>query len=282
MARSMTAFARVEQGDVVWEMRSVNHRYLDVTFSMPDSLRHLESDLKGYLKGRVFRGKLESSLKINNTALAPQVSVNEELVTQLKEALDRITHLTNIGAESNAIDLMRWPNVLTTSHDTENLTEDIRSGFTAATEQLVAMRAREGDELAGLMETRLDDMAGIVQDLRETAPTIAQSRHDKLVKRLEELNIKADPARLEQELVILAQKLDVMEELDRLSTHMAETRRSLNLEQPVGRRLDFLMQELNREANTLSSKSTTGQTTLHTVDLKVAIEQVREQVQNIE
>ncbi len=282
MARSMTAFARVEQGDVVWEMRSVNHRYLDVTFSMPDSLRHLESDLKGYLKGRVFRGKLESSLKINNTALAPQVSVNEELVTQLKEALDRITHLTNIGAESNAIDLMRWPNVLTTSHDTENLTEDIRSGFAAATEQLVAMRAREGDELAGLMETRLDDMAGIVQDLREAAPTIAQSRHDKLVKRLEELNIKADPARLEQELVILAQKLDVMEELDRLSTHMAETRRSLNLEQPVGRRLDFLMQELNREANTLSSKSTTGQTTLHTIDLKVAIEQVREQVQNIE
>ena len=282
MAKSMTAFARVEQGAVVWEIRSVNHRYLDVTFGMPDSLRHLEGDLKGCLKGRVFRGKLECFLKINNTALAPQVSVNEELVIQLKDALYQIAHLTHLKAESNAIDLMRWPNVLTTSRDTENLTEDVRSGFAAATEQLVAMRTREGDELAGLMETRLDDMASIVQDLREAAPAIAQSQHDKLVQRLEELNIKADPARLEQELVILARKLDVMEELDRLSAHIAETRRSLNLEKPVGRRLDFLMQELNREANTLSSKSTAGQTTLHTVDLKVAIEQVREQVQNIE
>jgi uncharacterized protein (TIGR00255 family) len=278
----MTAFARAELGCVVWEIRSVNHRYLDVSFRLPDNFRRLEAELKSTFKNRVHRGKLECNLNVKAAALNAGLSVNEELVSELKRAMTRVSELSGLEANSDALALMRWPDVLVNTEVSEELDGDVLNCFEAAVVALTAMREREGQELSDLIETRLKDVESIVCDVTDAAPRIEAAQHEKLLGRLEKLNVESDPARLEQELVILAQKHDVMEELDRLTTHVTEVRRNLNSTEPVGRRLDFLMQELNREANTLSSKAMVSETTLHAVDLKVAIEQMREQVQNIE
>ena len=282
MTRSMTAFGRAERGAAVWEIRSVNHRYLDVSYRMQDNLRHLEPELKNAFKGQVHRGKLECVLRIRSGELATKLTVNEALIEQLTAAMARVKAVSGIEEEGDLLSLIRWPDLLVAEEDTDHLSSDIQVAFSEAVSRLVEMREREGAELAGLIEARLIEAEKTVTGLRVSAPDVAQAQHDRVRKRLDDLGIEADPGRLEQELVIQAQKLDVMEELDRLDTHIAEVRRSLDSSEPVGRRLDFLMQELNREANTLSSKAQSSDTTLHAVDLKVLIEQMREQVQNIE
>ncbi len=282
MTRSMTAFARAEHGAATWEIRSVNHRYLDVSFKMPDNLRHMETDLKASFKDLVHRGKVECQLRINASELQSTLIINEELLAALTEALGKVQALTGMSNQGDALSLLKWPDVMRTETSDDALVEDVRRCFKQAVTQMTDMRAREGAELAGMIETRLRDIEATVMALREEIPGIIQSQQEKLRKRLDDIKVEADPLRLEQELVMLAQKQDVDEELDRLATHVIEVRRNLGLQEPVGRRLDFLMQELNREANTLSSKASAASTTSRAVDLKVFIEQMREQIQNIE
>jgi uncharacterized protein (TIGR00255 family) len=278
----MTAFARTEHGAAVWELRSVNHRYLDTSFRMPENFRYLETELKRNFKDQIHRGKIECSLKINAAELKTRFVINEPLVTEVSEALTRVQDLSGVESRGDALTLLRWPEVLSTEEVSDELLSDIEQAFTAAVSQLAEMRDREGQELANLIESRLKDIEETVRHLRTEVPAITAHQHERLIKRLEDIDIEVDPGRLEQELVILTQKLDVAEELDRLLTHVAEVRRNLNRQEPVGRRLDFLMQELNREANTLSSKASASTTTMRAVDLKVVIEQMREQIQNIE
>lgn len=282
MTRSMTAFARAEVDAAVWEIRSVNHRYLDVSFRMPENFRRLEVELKACLKNRVYRGKIECTLNVKPEAYRRAISVNEELIKELTNAITRISELSQLPASGDALALMRWPDVLVTAESSEELDKDMLMCFDAAVVALVNMREREGSELAGLIEQRLRDIEKTITIVKEEAPGIEERQREKLLSRLEKIDVAADPGRVETELVMLAQKHDVMEELDRLATHVAEVRRNLAQTEPVGRRLDFLMQELNREANTLSSKAQVSETTLQAVDLKVVIEQMREQIQNIE
>ena len=282
MTKSMTAFGRADHGAATWEIRSVNHRYLDVSFRLPESQRHLESTFKEAFKDKVHRGKLECTLKINSAELETEMTVNEPLLRDLNTALSKVSELTNTELHGDAYALLRWPDLLQVRENTEELGEDVSLAFTAAVDELVSMRGREGAGLAAVIKARLTEIDNIIAGLHEQAPIIQATQYEKLTKRISDLNVDVDPGRLEQELVILAQKLDVMEELDRLATHVNEVRRNLDLLEPVGRRLDFLMQELNREANTISSKAAVSTTTLHAVDLKVVIEQMREQIQNIE
>ncbi|MDA9679849.1 YicC family protein [Gammaproteobacteria bacterium] len=282
MTRSMTAFSRHEHGAAVWEIRSVNHRYLDVSFRMPENLRHLETELKSQFKDKVQRGKIECSLKVNASELTTQFSLNQKLVQDLHFAMGQVAEITGIEDRGDILSLLRWPNVLVTEESGDETIIEARQGFTVAVDQLVEMREREGKELAGLLDCRLIDIEATVEKLREETPAIIEHQHARLLKRLSDIDIEVEPGRVEQELVSLAQKLDVAEELDRLVTHVLEVRRNLKADEPVGRRLDFLMQELNREANTLSSKAAATSTTMQAVDLKVSIEQMREQIQNIE
>ena len=282
MIRSMTAFSRHEHGAAVWEIRSVNHRYLDVSFRMPEKLRHLETELKSQFKDKVQRGKIECSLKVNAGELKTRISINQDLVQDLHFAMGQVVEITGMEDRGDILSLLRWPDVLTTEESGDELIIDARRSFTLAVDQLVEMREREGKELAGLLDRRLIDIETTVEKLREETPAIIAHQHERLLKRLGDIDVEVEPGRVEQELVILAQKLDVAEELDRLVTHVLEVRRNLKADEPVGRRLDFLMQELNREANTLSSKAAATSTTMQAVDLKVSIEQMREQIQNIE
>ena len=282
MIRSMTAFSRHEYGAAVWEIRSVNHRYLDVSFRMPEKLRHLETDLKSQFKDKVQRGKIECSLKINAGELKTRVSINQDLVQDLDQAMSQVAAITGMEDRGDILSLLRWPDVLTIEESGDELITEAQQSFTLAVDQLVEMREREGKELASLLDSRLVDIETTVEKLREETPAIIAHQHEKLLKRLDDIDVEVEQGRVEQELVILAQKLDVTEELDRLVTHVLEVRRNLEADEPVGRRLDFLMQELNREANTLSSKAAAASTTMQAVDLKVSIEQMREQIQNIE
>ena len=282
MIRSMTAFSRHEHGAAVWEIRSVNHRYLDVSVRMPEKLRHLETELKSQFKDKVQRGKIECSLKVNPGELKTRISINQDLVQDLHLAMGQVAEITGMEDRGDILSLLRWPDVLTTEESGDELIMDAQQSFTLAVDQLVEMREREGRELARLLDRRLIDIETTVEKLREETPAIITHQHERLLKRLGDIDVEVEPGRVEQELVILAQKLDVAEELDRLVTHVLEVRRNLKADEPVGRRLDFLMQELNREANTLSSKAAATSTTMQAVDLKVSIEQMREQIQNIE
>lgn len=278
----MTAFARAEHGAAIWEIRSVNHRYLDVNFRLQDNMKHLEGEFRNISKGEVHRGKLECTLKIKSEEVATALTLNTALIEELKEAMGKVQELTGLEDKGDALSLLRWPDVMTAKDDTDGLAEDVCTAYQLAIEQLVEMRKREGQELADVIESKLKEVEITVNEVRKSAPDILASLQTRLKAKLDDLGVEVDPGRLEQEFVIQAQKLDVMEELDRLDTHIAEVRRSLASSEPVGRRLDFLMQELNREANTLSSKAQSSDTTLSAVDLKVLIEQMREQVQNIE
>ncbi|MCH7741822.1 MAG: YicC family protein [Proteobacteria bacterium] len=283
MAKSMTAFARVEADNISWEIRSVNQRYLDVTFRMPDVYRVLEIQLKNSLRQQLHRGKLDCVLRVHQEQSQVSLVINEELVSSLRTAADRIDALTGNDSQINALDLLRWPGaILDDNLDSETEQVSIIETFNDAVTSLVEMRQREGDELKNIVLAQLGELAGVVDQVRLEAPSIAKHQRNKLQDRLLQFKADLDEGRLEQELVYLAQKSDIMEELDRLDTHMGEVRNTLDQAGPIGRRLDFLMQELNREANTLSSKASVANTSLQTVDLKVIIEQMREQIQNLE
>ncbi|RMF19669.1 MAG: YicC family protein [Gammaproteobacteria bacterium] len=287
MIKSMTAWARAEVsselGTATWEMRSVNHRYLEPVLRLPEGMRDLEPVLRERLRGALKRGKVECMLRWQPDASAQSLEVNMDVVENLNRAIHQVHRILDNPAHISALDILAWPGALKTEEqDADEVKAQVMEAFDAALADLVATRTKEGERIAPMITGRLEKMTEIVARVREIFPQIIERQNQALRERFEELQVEADPARIEQELVILAQKADVAEELDRLDAHIAEVQDVLQRNESVGRRLDFLMQELNREANTLSSKSLVTETTQYAVELKVLIEQMREQVQNIE
>ncbi|MEE8057172.1 MAG: YicC/YloC family endoribonuclease [Pseudomonadales bacterium] len=289
MIRSMTAFARQSSqhdwGSLVWEIRSVNHRYLEHTFKLPESMRQIENNLREKLRTQLSRGKVECSLRLQMqpSGSTSHINIDNDLLSQIITAGEAIQKQLQEPSALNPLQLLQWPGVMSEPNaNNEIISESILAFFQVSLEQLVESREREGAVLQQFIEQRLDTIADITTAVRQQLPAILQAQRQKLHDRLEELKVELDTDRLEQEMVILAQKADVDEELDRLDAHINEVHRVLNKGGICGRRLDFLMQELNREANTLSSKSIVNDTTQAAVELKVLIEQMREQIQNIE
>ncbi|ALP51695.1 hypothetical protein Tel_00250 [Candidatus Tenderia electrophaga] len=288
MILSMTSFARREQatdfGSLRWELRSVNHRYLDVSLRLPDELRGLELKVRERVGQRLKRGKVECSLRFQSAAAeSADVAIDLEAVKRLSKALDEVSHRLSNPARINPVDVINLPGVIQRQEpDLEPLYQAALDLLDDTLDDMVDSRAREGDKLKALIEQRCAILDERVQQVRERLPDLRLALRQKLEQRLGELKEQLDPGRLEQEIALMAQKMDVDEEVDRLSGHVQEVRHILEREEPVGRRLDFLMQELNREANTLASKSVDAEVTRISVDLKVLIEQIREQVQNIE
>lgn len=286
--QSMTAFARREAsfdwGTLSWELRSVNHRYLEAQFRLPETLRHIEMSCRNMARSAIGRGKLDCSLRLQLAETGSgSLVLDEEQALRLIEASRRLRELDDSLGAHSALDLLAWPGVVAqTTVDTDAIAAQAECLFGEAIDELKAMRAREGEALERLICQRLDTITEVVARIREQMPAIIAGLRSRLRERVAEILDSPDPERLEQEIVIQAQKADVAEELDRLDTHVKETRRTLAKGGACGRRLDFLMQEFNREANTLSSKSAASDTTQHAVDLKVLIEQMREQIQNIE
>lgn len=287
MVFSMTAFARASrecpQGRFTWEIRSVNSRYLELHFRLPDAFRDLEPALRERLRQQLSRGKVECALRFQPIQSSERLQVNSAMVHELVRAADEVQALIGPGNAMNVLDVLQWPGVLS-SEDTDSkaLQATALQSFDDCLQQSKDARAREGAELAALIQQRLATMRSIIATVREQMPAALAAQRQQLADKLAALQIQTDPQRLETELVLLAQKADIAEELDRLNTHLQEVERILQGGEPIGRRLDFMMQELNREANTLSSKSLTTGITQAAVDLKVLIEQMREQVQNIE
>ncbi len=284
MTKSMTAFARSESGHISWEIRSVNHRYLEVGLKVPDAFRSLEISLRNKLKARLNRGKIDCQLRIGHSqASEASLSIDEKLLEDLTGALATIIPKLETVAPVNPLEVLKWPGILSEpTEDEESIKRTVVELFDTALAQLIEMRSSEGAELRKIILEKLADLRSIVEQAATEAPIISARQRDKMISKLNDLKIDADPGRIEQELVIMAQKSDVAEELDRLNTHIEEVSATLDSKEAVGRRLDFLMQELNREANTLSSKAVATNTTIQAVELKVAIEQMREQIQNIE
>lgn len=287
MIHSMTAFARAEQagtnGTLSWELRSVNHRYLEPHLRLPENFRDLEGAVREALRNGLSRGKVECTLRFAEDSAGKPLQVDRERAAQLVAAAESVASLIKQPAPLNPLEVLSWPGVLVADGaDPQTLNKTALSLFKQALDELKQSRSREGIELAKLLNERLDSIDDEVAALRELVPQMLATQRQKILDRSAELQAELDPQRLEQELVMLAQKSDVAEELDRLSTHVSEVRRVLKSGGAAGRRLDFLMQELNREANTLGSKAFDTRSTQAAVNLKVLIEQMREQVQNIE
>lgn len=288
MIRSMTAFARGErtgsQGRLAIEIRSVNHRYLDASLRLPEQLRPYETALREALRARIERGKVELSARFSATGAQAALEVDEAKAAAVAGAArDMADRLGDRAGGVDPLELLRWPGVLRETEldgdalgaEVADLTESVLAAF-------VAHRAREGARLAEVVESRLVAVEEIVETVRARADELVSALRGRLRARSAELSAELDPQRLEQEVALLAQKADVAEELDRLDVHVAEIRRTLADDGPAGRRLDFLAQELNREANTLASKASAADVALRAVDLKVLVEQIREQIQNVE
>ena len=286
MISSMTGFARQERsgafGSLVCEIRSVNHRFLDATVRLPESCRTLESELRQKLAGELRRGKVDcalqhrpplaAALQVDDAALAPLLARSQQLAKQLAGQ-----------GQINVLDLLRWPGVLHEAQpDPEALAAAVRELFDGTLESLRAARHREGERLTELIIQRCDALAASIAQVRARLPEVLARVRARLEERLAELGGELNQERIEQEIVLLLHRLDVAEELDRLSGHITEARHTLGSPEAAGRRLDFLLQEFNREANTLASKSQDLETTRVAVEMKVTIEQMREQVQNIE
>ena len=288
MLRSMTAFARQERssawGTIVWELRSVNHRYLEMAVRLPETLRGLESLVRERVAAVLSRGKVECALKLQTgTASLAAVTLNQALVERLLEIAGQVEHVMGPGTGLKLGEVLRWPGVVGEAEpDLDEIKQAILDSLDGALSELIATREREGQRTADLLQQRCEAIRVQVRLVRARRPEVQARWRDKLFNRLADIPAEADPGRLEQELVLIAQRLDVEEELDRLDVHLDEIQAVFARLEPVGRRLDFLMQELNREANTLSSKSADTETTRAAVELKVLIEQMREQVQNLE
>lgn len=288
MVQSMTGFARAEgatdAGVITLELRAVNHRYCEVNPRMPEELRRFEMKVRERITARLSRGKVDCNVRLRtDVATAQAVEVNESFTKSLLATVKQVEDWMHNPGRLSSLAVMSWPGVVQErSPDMDALSEGLSQALETALEQLVEMRADEGARMASLISARLDAVAELVEKVRGRRPEVLRLQKEKMQKRLDELQADVDPQRVEQELVIMAQKLDVDEELDRLESHIAAVRGALEKPEPIGRRLDFLMQEFNREANTLGSKSSDSETTQAAVELKVLIEQMREQVQNIE
>lgn len=288
MPRSMTGFARQESqhawGQLICEVRSVNHRYLEPTLRLSDSVKSLEPQLREMLRKRLGRGKVEVIVAIKmDDSLDSATEFNLELARTVVQMVEKVNALAASPAPVNGLDILQWPGVLHTRElDQKTLEQAALEQFRTTLTQMIENREREGQELGRLIEQRLHGITEEVIKVRQYFPEILAAQEQKLRSRLETMQVEVDPERLTQELVYLAQKSDLAEELDRLEAHLNEVRHTLKQKDPIGRRLDFLMQELNREANTISSKAIASSITQASIEIKVYIEQMREQVQNIE
>ncbi|MFY0664309.1 MAG: YicC family protein [Natronospirillum sp.] len=284
----MTGFARAEQalpgGKLSVEVKSVNHRYLEVFVRLPDSLRFAEALIRDQVRKRLSRGKLEVTVRWQRDAGEQQeLVVQKAALEQLQQALQQVRQAVPDAVMPDALAVLQWPGVLAEADlAPEVLATAIDDTLAEAMNLLRAHRGREGQELVGQIEQRLEHIQAIVTQLRDAYPALQAALGERLRERIERLQADVEPQRLEQEIVMLLQKADIAEELDRLDIHISETRQVLKRKEPVGRRLDFLMQEFNREANTLGSKASSTDYTQAAIDLKVMIEQMREQIQNIE
>ena len=287
MIYSMTAFAHLEikkeWGNAVWEIRSVNQRFLETYFRLPEVFRHLEMGLRERLRNSLTRGKVECSLRVELAqASNNKIALNNDYAEQVIASLKTLQSIAGEG-EINLVDVLRYPGVVDAqSQDLDQITQDLLAGFEQILADFIAMRGREGENLQAIIRQRLDSIAEIAQSVQQQMPEVLQWQKDRLQQRFDELNLQLDPQRLEQEMVLTAQRVDVAEELDRLQLHVKETSSILKKGGAVGRKLDFMMQELNRESNTLASKSINADITNSAVELKVLIEQMREQIQNLE
>ena len=288
MTHSMTAFARVQNqlgaSLFCWELKSVNHRYLDVSFRLPEAFRSLEVSLRNVLRGRVNRGKLECQLKVNDTLGEHQsVLINTGLVKALVNAGAALAASHSIANDLTVSHILAWPGVLEAGQtDIDACGQEIEQLFHDALTQLLAARLVEGNMLKAHVKTRLQLLNDEIIHARAEISLTPGHTREKLLTRLHDLQMDVMDSRIEQEVALMLVRLDVSEELDRLQTHLTEVARTLECDDVAGRRLDFLMQELNREANTLGSKSDSVALTQHAVQMKVLIEQMREQIQNIE
>ena len=288
MVYSMTAFSRQqlehEWGSLTWEIRSVNHRYLEPSVRLPENFRSLENPIRRQLREKLYRGKIECLLRFR-TVEANQIDwqLNLDLISQLTKANLEIN--SNIGGDYklSSLDILKWPGVISDQPiDEEIFNKEAMGLFEKALDDLMVVREREGASLRDAILKRIASIQRIIDSIQAKMPSIILKQKENLLNKLEDIKAEFEPTRLEQEITLLAQKADVDEELDRLNSHLQEAKRVLDSDGQIGRRLDFLMQELNREANTLSSKSIVVETTQSAVELKVLIEQMREQIQNIE
>lgn len=288
MIRSMTGFARRERqgpwGTLVCELRTVNHRYLETSLRLPEELKALDNEVRQAVAAALRRGKVDANVYLKSAAGTQRsLDIDTQLLDQLVARVDQVRGQLKYPAPVSPIELLRWPGVV------REVEVDVRPVLNAALEllrealnELNDTRLREGQRIREMLLTRCLTMRAQVEAVRLRLPEVSKRMRDRIVERITQLGTTIDPERLEQELVLYANKMDVDEELDRLGAHLDEVTSVLGSPEPAGRRLDFLMQELNREANTLSSKSQDSETTRAAVDMKVMIEQMREQVQNVE
>ncbi|WP_117235645.1 YicC/YloC family endoribonuclease [Vibrio maerlii] len=288
MIFSMTAYARKEikgdWGSAVWEIRSVNQRYLETYFRMPEQFRGLEPVLRERFRKRLARGKVECHLRFEtNPAAKSELIINDALAQQVINAANQISGMTGESSRLNPFQIMNWPGVMETpEQDLDTINKELLSAFDQALTDFIEARASEGENMKALIEQRLTAITDEVVKVRARMPEILEWQRERLLNKFEEAKIELEGARVEQELILLAQKSDVAEELDRLDSHVKEATNILKKGGACGRRLDFMMQEFNRESNTLASKSISTDITASGVELKVLIEQMREQIQNIE
>jgi uncharacterized protein (TIGR00255 family) len=289
MIRSMTGFSRIEHqyefGRLSWEMRSVNHRYLDFGLRLPEEFRPLEADIRKCLGQYLSRGKIEVTLRFFETpgSVGSGLELNLEKARELFKIHGEMARLASIEQQVDINQMLKWPGLIEEKRpDPAPLQAAAMDLLVKAAKELQAGREREGEQMANAIRARLKGVADLTTNIRSWLPEIRTALRQRMLERIADLPQPLDPGRIEQEVAILSQKIDVDEELDRLDAHVEEVYRVLGLTEPVGRRLDFLMQEFNRESNTLSSKSVDQRTTQAAVDLKVLIEQMREQVQNVE
>ena len=287
MIRSMTAYARQETkgewGSASWELRSVNQRYLETYIRLPEQFRGLEPVIRERIRARLTRGKVEVNLRFDADPSAQSALVlNEKLAIQLVEAANWVKRQSDEG-QINPVDILRWPGVMSAAEqDLDAISAELLNLLDSAIDDFIAARETEGAALKALIEQRLEGVMAEVTKVRQHMPDVLKWQRERLMTRLEEAQVQLENNRLEQELVMLAQRVDVAEELDRLEAHVKETYNILKKKEAVGRRLDFMMQEFNRESNTLGSKSINADITASAIELKVLIEQMREQIQNIE
>jgi len=287
MIRSMTAYARREVkgewGSASWELRSVNQRYLETYIRMPEQFRSLESVARERIRARLTRGKIECNLRFEpDTRTQTSLLLNEKLAKQLVEAAQWVKMQSDEG-EIDPVDILRWPGVMSAQEqDLDAIAAEIVMALDGALDDFIIARETEGQALKALIEQRLEGVSNEIVKVRTHMPEVMKWQRDRLTTKLEEADIQLENNRLEQELLLMAQRIDVAEELDRLEAHIKETYNILKKKEAVGRRLDFMMQEFNRESNTLGSKSINAEITNSAIELKVLIEQMREQIQNIE
>ncbi len=273
-----------ELGSISWDIRTVNHRFLDVSVRLPDEYRSLEAKMRACIMARLSRGKVDCTLRFQPVPTAAgQLHLNRDLVSQLSALLKEINGVLGSAQHVNALELLQWPGVIKPAEqDHDELTSLVLNLLERALDEVVIVRQREGKKLKEAVLQRCDGIDVLMLEAQRILPEILAAHRERVKAKINELDLSLDVQRLEQEVALLAQKMDVDEELDRLAIHIAEIRRVLKQGGAVGRRLDFLLQECNREANTLGAKSVSTKTTAISVDSKVLIEQMREQIQNIE